>query len=158
MNVDTLKTLGYDIVKTSAGIFVVRALNVPDMVGDKLPASAQRLTDGVLYTGAREIVSVAAGEESKLLSGDWMGLMDNIAFFSLLSLGVNESGVGAALVNSVNSVSPLSQDQNLIVAEGAVVTGGTVLANFLDVQTGDNKLFDFVRRPVSTSLQVMNLV
>lgn len=147
---DNLKSLGYDILKTSAGVFVVRAANLPEMAESYLPGPTQRLADGVLYSTSREVVNIVSEGESKLTNGDWIGLLDNIAFFTALSVGVNESGVGGAIVNAVNSVSPLQSNQNLIIAEGAIVSLGTVTAQYLDTVTGNNPIFDFIRRPVST--------
>ena len=155
---ETLKAVGYDALKTSAGVFSVRMLDIPDRISSvapNVPLLGPHAVNGAAYALSRDVVDKVSGGPSKILNGDYMGILDNSFFFSFASYGAGMSGLSQGLVGMVQNV-PLDTNMQLALVEGATITGATVVANYLDGATGDNVAFDFIRRPVSTTVNMFN--
>jgi hypothetical protein len=58
--------------------------------------------------------------------------------------------------NAVDAVIPVSKDLKLDIVDGITISAGSAIANLLDVSTGNNVVFDFIRRPVSTTYNIVS--
>ena len=154
---DTLKFYAYDTLKTTGAIMAVSALNIPGYLSGVLPSGnpGLYLADGLSFGLARDLVNQITYGGSNLGNMNYIGLLDDIAYFSIASGVADNTGVNMMLYNSVSQVSPLSQNMNIGLANGALISGATAVANLLDVTTGNNVLFDFIRRPISTAYNKM---
>lgn len=152
MNSDTLKDFALDTAKTTASIMLINMAGVPQLLKNNLPKSAVPVysANGAVYALARSGADMITTGSSKVQRGEWLNFVDDVAFFGITSAVANETRAIDSIVKSVSTISPLGLDMNISLAEGGIVSGATMIANILDVGTGQNKVFDFIRRPIST--------
>ena len=155
---DTLKTFAWETVKTTGAIFAVNMTPLPSYLTSALPKNpvGVHLAKGSSYAVAKTLVDQLTNGNSHVSNMDYIGLLDDASFFSILSGVVDKSDLNLMAYNAVASVSPLSQEMNIDIVDGLTISGGTLVANLLDVSTGNNWLFDFVRRPVSSSYKMIS--
>ncbi len=152
---ETLKFYAYDTLKTTAAVMAVSALNIPGYLSNVLPSGnpGLYLADGISYALARDLVNQVSGGGSNLMNMNYVALLDDTAYFAIASGVTDGTGVNTMLYDNISKLSPLSQNVNMGLTNGAIISGATAVANLLDVSTGNNMLFDFIRRPVSTTYQ-----
>lgn len=157
MNISTLTDFGYQTAKNTVGIMAVNMVGIPTQmkkVAPNLPGMGYAL-NGVTYGLAVDAVRAVEGG-SKLVNGQYISLFDDMGFLGVFSAGLDLTGADKAVFDAVKQFSPLSHDMNINLTEGALVSGGLAVANILDKATGENKLFDFIRRPVSESMKMLS--
>lgn len=155
---DTLKFWAWDSLKTTTAIIGASALNLQGQLQRVVPSGSigLYLGDGVLYAVARDLVNYVSQDDSNLATMNYIGMVDDIAYFSIASGIIDNSGLDAVLFENIDKFSPFGKSLNTSLTVGVAVSGATAVANLLDRATGDNMLFDFIRRPVSTTLNRLN--
>lgn len=155
---DTLKTFAWETLKTTGAVFAVNMTPLPEYLNRALPKNpvGVHLAKGSSYALSKTLVDQLTNGSSHVSTMDYIGLLDDASFFSIVSGVVDKSDLNLMAYNAVASVSPLSQQMNIDVVDGLTISGGTLVANLLDYSTGNNWVFDFIRRPVSTSYKMIS--
>lgn len=156
MNIETAKQFGITTLKNTAGLMIVEFTGLPDYLRKSLPNNKIGLytSTGATYGTALEGVDLLFNGSSNLSKGNYMSVLDNVGFLSCFSAGVDMSNIDSMIANTVTKISPLSEDMTMKLIEGGLMSAGLLTANILDQSTGTNKIFDFIRRPVSTTLKM----
>lgn len=154
---DTLKSFAWETLKTTGAVFAVNMTPLPQFLNRSLPQNpvGVHLAKGSSYAVSKTLVDQLTNGASHISNMDYVGLLDDATFFSILSGVVDKSDLNLMAYNAVSTVSPLSQQMNVDIVDGLTISGGTLVANLLDLSTGNNWIFDFVRRPVSTSYRML---
>lgn len=155
---DTLKTFAWETVKATGSIFAVNMTPLPQYLSRALPQNTVgvHLAKGSSYALAKALVDQLTNGQSHISNMEYVALLDDATFFSILSGAVDKSDLNLMAYNAVASVSPLSQQLNIDLVDGLTISGGTLIANLLDFSTGNNRVFDFIRRPVSTTYNMIS--
>ena len=152
MNTENLKTLAFETLKTTAAITAVNALNVPRMIGEAVPKNkiGRHAATGASYALANDAVRFFTTRKSNILEMKPWDVADDVAFFSIVSGVATETGGAVKVYETLKTVLPFEDDMKKNVVDGLIVAGASLTANFMDISTGTNPVFDFTRRPVST--------
>ena len=157
---DMLKTIGWETLKTSSSIFAVNMAGVPELIRSTVPGRSNKavgyLADGAVYSVARDVVTYLTDRKSNIADMNYLGIADDIAFFGIVSAVSNEARLIDQTFNILDKTLPLGSEIVANVAEGLIIAGSSLLADGLDIGTGNNLAFDFVRRPVSTLVNQVN--
>lgn len=143
----SLQKLGYDALKSYAGVMVVDNLNVAGKMkfGDSVVAKAG--TSGVIYAGVSDAINYLSGQRSKIANGDIMGIVDDSLYFGALSGVARVTGTDRQLFQTINSVSPLNTNTNILLMETAILTGGRFLGDYIESTPQAPDFLRKVRRP-----------
>lgn len=152
LNTENLKTLGLETLKTTAAITAVNALDVPRMISNAVPNNklGQHTATGASYALANDTVRFFTTRRSNILEMKPWDVADDVAFFSIVSGVATESGGAVKVYELTRPFLPFGEDMNRNLVDGLIVAGASLTANYLDLATGSNPVFDFTRRPVST--------
>jgi hypothetical protein len=153
-----LKAYAWETVKTTGAIFAVNMTPIPQALKNTLPQNFAgfHLSKGGSYALAKSLVDQITNGQSDLFQMNYVNLLDNTAFFSILSGAVDKSDLNLMAYNAVDAVIPVSKDLKLDIVDGITISAGSAIANLLDVSTGNNVVFDFIRRPVSTTYNIVS--
>ena len=157
MNSESLKSFAYDSLLNTGVIMGVNMSGIPQMTRSLLPNNeiGANISAGSTYVMTNQILEMITTGSSKFNRKDWVGLSDDVAFNSGISYAVNRSDINGMVYNGLD-VTGLSTNVKLNLTEGLTMSAISGLANFLDVGTDDNVIFDLIRRPVSTSLKMIS--
>lgn len=143
----SLQKLGYDGLKSYAGVMVASNLDIAGKLklGDSLVAKAG--TSGIVYASISDLINYFSGQRSKVVNGDVMGIVDDALFFSVLSGAVRSSGADGQVFGAISKVSPFGSQVNLQLMETAVITGGRFLGDYIDATPQAPDVLKKIRRP-----------
>jgi hypothetical protein len=112
------------------------AVGLVDVSG-KLPPLENEYLDGLRYgasfTVASDLVRYFQTGQSKLVSMDYYGLMDDLVFDTALITVANKSGITKSVFNLVNTMTPVKNELLVdAVVDGVLMSVGNILADTLD--------------------------
>jgi len=156
MDSEKLKEFGTKALLSTAGIIGINVLGVNDKIRSVLPNSVltPHLSSGAGYTLVKAGVDMGYKGES-VFQKQLIDVSDDVAFYTGLSLGVNTIQINDKVYDALGNFVGNSQLQYNL-TEGLTVASGSILADVLDQTTGDNIVFDMIRKPVSTTLKLLN--
>ena len=133
---EVLKREGVNVVKYGGGVMIANLSGLSGMVRDKVGQKNKVMiygSDGLVYSSVSEGVDMAFGDPNTLIQhGDVAGFVDLAVFLSLVSAGVNESGLVRTVFDAVSGISPLDREINLALVEGGIVAGGRIIGEYID--------------------------
>ena len=153
-----MKKWAIQSAKTAGSVSTVNSIGVPELLRSKLPNNAvgSSVATGAAYAVAADALNIAADiRKSKLMNGRYLAIADDVGFYGVSSYIGNETRAIDRLHGGISSISPFSSETNLNLTEGAFVAGVTMAADAFDIGTGKNMVFDWIRRPVTTSMLLM---
>lgn len=148
-----MKDLLMDVGKTTVGILIANSAKIPERLdfGDNF--AMRNASTGMIYYGVSEAIDyVSKGSASSLMSYDPLVIGDDIVFYSLLSAGAELSATDAGLQRLLSETAGLSSDLSAAVVEGAIVSGGRYIANWVDQQADTPDLVKVLRHPLKKIL------
>jgi hypothetical protein len=138
----------YDIAKTSLGVVIVDAVDLQSKV-NVLGTSliARNATNGFMYFLISDSVNYLSGKGSKLLQGDMKAVVDDTIFMGALSGVAEVSGADEKLMKLLGST--VIKDQKLlnIAVESSIISGGRILAHYIDATPEVPQFLKSVRHP-----------
>ena len=149
------QSFGYDVLKTTASVMAVD-LTVKQPIKNMIPSNmvgASYAVDGVNYSLASDIVDYFTTGSSTIMDGRYFEFADNALYYGLLSGAVDQSGVALMTYKEIQKVSPLSQNVNEALTNGAIVSGGRVFMNMVDSNPATPDIMKMIRRPLTTISQ-----
>ena len=146
------QSFGYDVLKTTASVMAVDMTAKP-VIKKAIPkdlVAGAYASDGVMYALSSDIVDYFTEGSSKLLDGQYFNFADDALYFGLLSGAVDQTDVGVMMYDQIRNVVPLSQDMNIALTNGLVVSGGRVVMQMVDTNPNTPDVIKMVRRPLTT--------
>ncbi|MDP2059187.1 MAG: hypothetical protein Q8J97_05560 [Flavobacteriaceae bacterium] len=143
----SLQKLGYDGLKSYAGVMVASNLKVADRLNFGNSLVGTSATNGVLYASISDVINYFSGQRSKIVSGDIMGIVDDALFFGALSGGARITGADAQAFQIINQASPFNRETNLQLLETAILTGGRFLGDYIETTPQAPDALKRLRRP-----------
>ena len=143
---------GYDVLKTTASVMAVD-MTVKPLIKNAIPPNmvgAAYAADGVNYALASDVVDYFTEGSSKLLDGQYFNFADDALYYGLLSGGVDQSGVALQAYEQIKNVSPLSDNVNVALTNGLIVSGGRVVMHMVDTNPNTPDVLKMIRRPLTT--------
>lgn len=152
LSVNGLKSIAWDVLKTTASVVAVNALGIPNMVREVVPVGGLGkvggyATDGVIYGLANEVVDYATMGSSTLSRMEYANYLDNVIFFGAVSGVSVESGLVNFAYDQMSGLLPLSSEMNLNLTEGLVISSGRVAADLIDANPNVPNFIKYVRHP-----------
>ena len=142
----------YDVLKTTASVMAVD-MTVKPVIKKAIPpnmVAASYATDGVNYALASDVVDYFTEGSSKLLDGQYFNFADDALYYGLLSGGIDQSGVAVQAYQQIKNVSPLSNNLNIALTNGLIVSGGRVAMYMVDTNPNTPDVLKMIRRPLTT--------
>lgn len=138
-----------DVVKSTAGVAVARALKLEDMLDFGDSFVLKNVSNGALYFAVSDAINGVSGAGSKLLNYDVYGSLDDIGFFSVTSMVAEKSGTDTKLYDIIRNTLSVSGDTAGLIAESAIVSGTRFLSDYIDSQQSIPSSIKAIRHPVS---------
>lgn len=128
------KVIAWDVAKTTGGIVAVNMAGIPASVRQMAGSNkfASYGADGLIYASVSEGVNVLTSDQSKLMSGDYYGYLDDVSFMAGLSLIAGEGKLVEQAFNLVKTVSPLDDNINIALVEGGIISTGRFVGDMVD--------------------------
>lgn len=138
-----------DVAKSTAGVAVAKAVNLPNMLNFGDSFVLKNLSNGATYFAVSDAINAVSGQGSKILSYNIYGSLDDIGFFSATSMVAEKSGTDTELYDFIQKTLNVSGDTAGLIAESAIVSGTRFLADYIDSQNSIPNALKIVRHPVS---------
>jgi hypothetical protein len=145
----SVQKFGYDALKTYAGVIVSNNLKVQEKLGLGNSLIAGSLANGAVYASISDAINYFSGRGSRIMAGDMKEMGNDIIFFSGLSGAARATGVDGTLFETINRVSPLGQENNLMLVESGIVTAGRFLGDYINSSPQAPELLRKVRKPLN---------
>jgi len=143
----TLQKLGYDMAKSFSGVMIANELDVEKhfKFGDNL--IMRNTSSGLIYAGISDVINYLTNKRSKILSGDYLAIADDIAFFGALSAGSELLKIDTELLNTLNKVTPFDRKMNEVLVESAIITSGRFLGDYILATPKAPDALKYLRKP-----------
>ncbi len=138
-----------DVVKSTAGVAVAKALKVEDMLDFGDSFVLKNVSNGALYFAVSDAINGVSGQGSKLLNYNVYGSLDDIGFFTASSMIAEKSGTDTKLYEIIQNTLSVSGDTAGLIAESAIVSGTRFLADYIDSQQSIPSSIRAIRHPVT---------
>ena len=108
MNSESLKYIATDVVKSFTSVKTAKTLNLAQKLdfGDSIVMKG--VSNGGVYSLMNDFVNYLTLGQAKILKLDYKGLLDDLAYFALVSTGSQAVGTDAMLMNTIMQVSPIN--------------------------------------------------
>ena len=143
----SLQKLGYDALKSYAGVFVASNLKANEKLNFGNNIVAEAGSNGVIYATISDAINYFSGARSDLANGDLRRYLDSCIFFGALSGGAILTNADVLAFNTVKGVSPLSPELNAQLVETAIITGGRFLGDYIESTPQAPQMLRNLRRP-----------
>lgn len=152
-----LKAYSWDTLKTTASVIGINMTPIPQALQRALPDSfaGYHLAKGASFAVARSLVDQVTNGQSELFNMNYVALLDNTAFFGIVSGVVDKTDINNMVYKAIDTTLPISEQLKVDLLDGITISAGSAVAGLLDVSTGNNAVFDFIRRPISTSYRMI---
>lgn len=129
----SVKQVVMDIVSTSASVGLITATGLDKVIPFGNQSMITRaLKQGILYTASSDLVNLALLGQSKILSGDWRGLVDNIFFFGSVSGLVEKTNLDAQFANVLLDLNIFPRNIVDDLANGAIISTARIASLLMD--------------------------
>lgn len=138
-----------DVVKSTAGVAVARAVNLEEMLDFGDSFLLKNLSNGATYFAVSDAINAVSGQGSKLLNYNIYGSLDDIGFFTATSMIAEKSGTDTQLYDLIQKTLNVSGNTAGLIAESSIVSGTRFLADYIDSQNSIPSFVHVVRHPVT---------
>ena len=150
------KNIGYDSLKMTGSVIALNMSGLPTKMRSYIDNPGYLyLVDGSLYTMSKAIVDMSTNGKSVFQSDSYINVLDDVGYMSLISAGTNNLNIQQNIYNTIDKTAPnsiLNDNLKMSLTDGLIISSASALGNVLDVYTGDNEVFNTIRRPVSSLL------
>lgn len=145
---EIVKVVGYDFLKSVAGVAVARQLNLADKLDFGNNFFMVHGANGIIYFLISDAINYLSLNKSKLFSGDLKGIVDDSTFFGAVSAGSRSIELDKQIYAMMNM--GLKDRTSLEIAvDSAILTGARVLGSYVDGSAAAPTILKAIRHPTA---------
>jgi hypothetical protein len=153
LNSQFLTSVGFDIGKSIVATVGAKAIDLDAKLDySKYGAIPRHASNGTINFITSETIDLVSGAPSKLRNMDWVGAVDEVLFFSMLSGAFEVVGVDGGLFKFVKDSLGLDRKNAEIVTESTLLSGSRVASRILEASDDIPPMLKNIRHPVRTLL------
>jgi hypothetical protein len=138
-----------DVAGSVLGVTLSKGLDLSSKFnfGDSLVM--RNASNGLIYFAVSDGLDYLLGDGSKLLSQNFLGVLDDVVYFGSTSALAELTKVDAEAYKIANRTLKLSRDMSDTLVQSAIVSGTRFLGNYIDSRPEVPNAVKMFRHPVS---------
>lgn len=144
---EVMQKSGYEFLKSCSGIAFARQLDLANRLNFGDNFLMVHGSNGLIYFGISDLINYFTLGQSKLLSGNVYGILDDIGFFGGVSGATAYTEVDKKIYDLLGSV---SRDNTIleIATDSSILTGARMLGQYIDSNNVPTYL-KYIRHPTA---------
>lgn len=126
----SLYNFAMDVIQNSVAMMAVELTGLNQTL--ERVTEMPNISNGATFALSNDLVRYYKTGNSKLLTMNYLGLVDDVAYNALLYTGVTTTGLGDTINDTFSNVSPLPSNVNARLITSGLVVGGSVLRDVVD--------------------------
>lgn len=147
-----VQKVAMDVAKTTAGIVIAKSAKIPEKLDFGDSFAMRNASNGVLYYLISDVIDYVSEGKSSFMTYDPLVIGDDVAFYSLLSVVAELSATDEALQKMLSETLNLSNDVAEALVEGAIISGGRYIADFVVNASQTPDVIKMLRHPLKKIL------